>query len=140
MRRLLLAFLVTGAATVWAQSYQAIATSKQIMAGIQKPAMDALAAMMKAGGPADDKEWATAQQSAVVLAESAQLLLIGDRPIGPLPKDGAVWTKTSNNLLAAANESAKAAEAKDVAAWKASLGSLGAACKGCHTVHRKRPQ
>ncbi|MCI0365216.1 MAG: hypothetical protein L0219_15195, partial [Phycisphaerales bacterium] len=114
---------MTGAATMWAQTYHAVATSKQIMAGIQKPAMDSLAAMMKAGGPADEKEWATAQQSAVILAESAQLLLIGDRPIGPLPKDAAVWTKTGNNLLTAANESAKAAEAKDVAAWKASLGS-----------------
>lgn len=140
MRRLVLAFVVTGAATVWAQSYQAVATSKQIMAGIQKPAMDSLAAMMKAGGPADDKEWAVAQQSAVILAETAQLLLIGERPIGELPKDAAVWAKTGNNLLTASTGSAKAAGAKDLAAWKASLGSIGAACKGCHTVHRKRPQ
>ena len=58
------------------------------MAGVQKPAMDSLGAMMKAGGPKDDKEWAQVQQNAALLAEAGQLLLMGDRP-----KDQDVWVK-----------------------------------------------
>jgi hypothetical protein len=105
------------------------------MAGIQKPAMDSLAAMMKAGGPKDDKEWDVAQQNAAVLAETAQLLLMGSRPL-----DQDVWVKTSHRLHDAALASAKAAEAKDVTAWKASLANMGGACKGCHNVHKKKQQ
>jgi cytochrome c556 len=129
--KLLSLFALAGLA--FAQQYQSIATSKQIMAAMQKPAMDSLAAMMKAGGPQDDKEWAIAEQSAAVLAETAQMLLMGSRPL-----DQTVWVKNSNGLLEAASASAKAAAAKDVTAWKASLGQMGANCKGCHSVHRKQ--
>ncbi len=127
--------LCCGLAVASAQNltYHGVATSKQIMAGIQKPAMDALAAMLKAGGPKDDKEWEQAQQHAAVLAETAQLLLMGTRPL-----DQDVWVKSSQKLQEAAAASAKAAEAKDLDAWKASLGNIGAACKSCHSVHKKK--
>ena len=105
------------------------------MAGVQKPSMDGLAAMMKAGGPKDDKEWEQAQQQAAILAETAQLLLMGTRPL-----DQDVWIKSSNRLREAAIVSAKAAEGKDLDAWKASLGAIGAACKSCHSVHKKPKQ
>jgi cytochrome c556 len=130
-----LASLILLGALASAQQYTGVATSKQLMAGVQKPAMDSLAAMMKAGGPKDDKEWEAAQQYAAVLAETAQLLLMGTRPL-----DQDVWVKTSNRLQQAAVVSMKAAESKDVAAWKASLGNMGGACKGCHNVHKKTKQ
>ncbi|MCI0437393.1 MAG: hypothetical protein L0271_27725 [Gemmatimonadetes bacterium] len=134
MRTIVLSLTVCVAA--WAQgAYQGIATSKQIMAQIQKPAMDGLAATMKAGGPQDEKAWAIAQQQAAVLAETAQLLLMGTRPL-----DQDVWIKSSKRLKEAATASAKAAESKDATAWKASLGAMGAACKQCHTVHKKKAQ
>ncbi|MGH9721265.1 MAG: cytochrome c, partial [Bryobacteraceae bacterium] len=60
--------------------------------------------------------------------------------MGERPKDQTVWVKNSNGLHDAAMASMKAAQEKNVDAWKASLGAMGAACKGCHTVHRKRPQ
>jgi cytochrome c556 len=125
-------FLLLGS-LAFAQQYTGVASSKQIMAGVQKPAMDGLAAMLKAGGPKDDKEWEVAQQNAAVLAETAQLLLMGTRPL-----DQDVWLKTSNRLHQAAVTSMKAAEAKDLAAWKASLGNMGGACKSCHNVHKKQ--
>jgi len=115
-----------------AQTYQSVATPKHIMAGIQKPTMDGLAAMNKAGGPKDDKEWQIAEQGAAVLAETAQLLLMGDRP-----KDQDVWVKSSQRLHQAATGSAKAAAAKDLEAWKGSMGQMGGACRSCHNVHRK---
>jgi cytochrome c556 len=116
-----------------AQQYTGVASSKQIMAGVQKPAMDSLAAMLKAGGPKDEKEWEVAQQNAAVLAETAQLLLMGTRPL-----DQDLWIKTSHRLHEAAVVSMKAAEAKDLAAWKTSLGNMGGACKSCHNVHKKQ--
>jgi cytochrome c556 len=131
--RYLSVLLFAGAALAQGPQYQAVATPKQIMAGIQKPAMDGLIALNKAGGPKDDKEWALAQQDAALLAETAQLLLMGSRP-----KDQDVWVKSSERLEAAASESAKATEAKDLAAWKTSLNGIGGACRSCHKVHRKQ--
>jgi cytochrome c556 len=116
--------------------YHGVASAKQIMAGIQKPAMDSLAAMLKAGGPQDEKEWETSQRQAAILAETAQLLLMGNRPL-----DQDVWVKSSQKLHEASVACAKAAEAKDLAAWKTSLANMGAACKSCHNVHKKqKPQ
>jgi cytochrome c556 len=134
MRRLFLLSAACGLA-IWAGDYQGVASNKQIMAAIQKPAMDSNAAMLKAGGPKDDKEWETAAQNAAVLAESAQLLLVGGRP-----KDQDVWVKSSTKLVEAAQASLKAAQAKDLDAWKASLGQMGANCKSCHSVHKKKQQ
>ncbi|MGH9659142.1 MAG: cytochrome c [Bryobacteraceae bacterium] len=127
---------LTLAAAAWAQTaYQGIATSKQIMAQIQKPAMDGLAASMQAGGPKDDKEWAIAGQQAAVLAETAQLLLMGTRPL-----DQDVWIKASNRLREAAAAAVKAAESKDVTVWKTSVMPIRGACKSCHDVHKKKQQ
>lgn len=118
-----------------APQYQGVATPKQIMAAIQKPAMDSLAAMNKAGGPKDDKEWEAAGAHAAALAETAQLLLMGNRP-----KDQDVWVKSSARLQEAATSSAKAAAAKDLAAWQASMNQMGGACRSCHNVHRKKKE
>jgi len=135
MRRFFACFTFVAACAAWAQSasYHGVASTKQIMAGVQKPAMDGIAAMMKVGGPIDDKEWALAQQDAALLAETAQLILMGARP-----KDQDVWIKNSNQLSDSASAAAKAAEAKDLEAFKASVGSMGQACRGCHNVHRKK--
>src|SRR5262245_38080509 len=117
-----------------APTYHGVASAKQLMAGVQKPAMDSLAAMNKAGGPKDDKEWGLAAQQAAVLAEAGQLLLMGNRPL-----DQDIWIKSSEKLTSAAGDAMKAAEAKDLDAWKASLGQIGTSCRTCHKVHRKQP-
>ena len=128
-----LAIAIVGFAVAQTANYHAVATSKHIMAGIQKPSMDALAALNKAGGPKDDKEWAEAAQHAALLAESAQLLLASGRP-----KDQDVWLKTSTQLDQASTAALKAAEAKDLTAWKAAITQMGGACRGCHNVHKKK--
>ena len=128
--------LVVFAGLCFAQSpsYHPFASAKQIMAGAQKPAMDGLMAMQKAGGPKDDKEWAQAEANAAVLAETAQLLLLGTRP-----KDQDVWIKSSQRLETAAVDSSKAAAEKNMQAWAGSLKAIGGACRSCHDVHRKKP-
>ena len=130
------AFLLTAAVLLAeAPPYQMIATSKQIMAAVQKPAMDSLTAMGKAGGPKDEKEWEVAAQNAAVLAETAQLLLLGTRP-----KDQDIWLKSSQRLQAAATDSTKAATDKNLDAWKTSLNGMAGACRSCHNVHKKKQQ
>ncbi|MFN3324739.1 MAG: cytochrome c [Bryobacteraceae bacterium] len=123
------------AAVVFAQSpqYHPVASSKQIMAGVCKPAMDSLVAMNKAGGPKDEKEWELAHQHAALLTETAQLLLMGNRPL-----DQDVWIKSSKNLEAAAEKVAQAAQSRDVEAWKSSFNTVGSACRSCHNVHKKK--
>lgn len=137
MRRFVICFAFVAACAAWAQSasYHGVASTKQIMAGVQKPAMDSLNAMMKAGGPKDEKEWAQAQQNAALLAETGQLILMGARP-----KDQDVWVKTGTMLSESASAAAKAAEAKDLDAFKASLGGVAKSCRGCHTVHKKKTE
>ena len=137
MRRFVISFAFVAACAAWAQSasYHGVASTKQIMAGVQKPAMDSLNAMMKAGGPKDEKDWAQAQQNAALLAETGQLILMGARP-----KDQDVWVKTGTMLSESASAAAKAAEAKDLDAFKASLGAVAKSCRGCHTVHKKKTE
>ena len=45
-----------------------------------KASMDSLAAMGKAGGPQGRQRMELAEQQAAMLAETAQLLMMGDRP------------------------------------------------------------
>ena len=131
--RLVGILLAAGVLLAQAPQYQGVATPKQIMAAIQKPAMDSLAAMNKAGGPKDDKEWEMAGANAAALAETAQLLTMANRP-----KDQDVWVKSTARLLEGASASTKAAAAKDLPAWQAALGQMGGACRSCHNVHRKK--
>ena len=126
---------LAGLALAQSSSYQPVATAKHIMAGIQKPAMDGLMAMNKAGGPKDEKEWELAQARAAALAETAQLLLMGERP-----KDQDVWVKSCQRLQTAASDSIKAAGDKNLQAWSASLNAIGGACRSCHNVHRKKKE
>jgi hypothetical protein len=97
--------------------------------------MDGLAQMSQAGGPKDDKEWDKAASWAAAIGESAGLLTLGDRP-----KDKEIWVTSTQKLNELSVASMKAAEAKDIAAWKATITPMGAACKSCHNVHRKKQQ
>ena len=67
-----------------------VATVKQIMAGITMPAayvvFDSVATIVSAAGteekqPRTDEEWAAVGAGAAALIESANLLLMGDRPV-----------------------------------------------------------
>ena len=133
MKRYWWVLVIAGFALAQTATYHAVATSKHLMAGIQKPSMDILIALNKAGGPKDDKEWADAAQSAALLAESSQLLLASGRP-----KDQDVWVKSAAQLDQSATAAMKAADAKDLAAWKTAVTAMGGACRGCHNVHKKK--
>lgn len=132
MRKVLLLAAVSLA--VFAEpAYKGIASVKQLMLSTVKPAMDSNAAMNKAGGPKDDAEWAVAAQNAAVIGEMMQLIQFAGRP-----KDEDLWAKSSARSLAAAEATLKAAEAKDVEAWKKASAGIGGGCRSCHDVHKPK--
>ena len=79
--------------------------------------------------PKDDKEWTTVRNSAVILAESGNLLMIGSRA-----KDS-VWMKTSLAMVEAGAAALKAAEAKDVDGITEAGNQIIDACEVCHATH-----
>ena len=113
-------------------TYEKVASAHDIMELVQEPNMDALAAMMKAGGPHSDRDWRHAKAHASVLVESSQLLLMAGRI-----KDD-VWEKGAKAVISAGKASMQAAEAKDLNAWKAANAGIGKGCRGCHNVHKPK--
>ena len=79
--------------------------------------------------PQDEKGWTAVRNSAVILAESGNLLMIGSRA-----KD-AVWMKTSLAMVDAGAAALKAAEAKDVDGITEAGNQIIDACEVCHETH-----
>jgi cytochrome c556 len=127
------ALAMLGAGFIYADhTYEGVAKVHDIMAIVQKPSMDQLAAIMKAGGPQSDDDWENSAAHAAILAESTQLLLMGGRV-----KDD-VWSDGATAVIAGAKATVAASEAKDLAAWKAGLGQVGKGCRTCHKVHKPK--
>ncbi len=112
------------AAQVPADSPQPVATMKQLMLDIVHPASNSLVLLVNRGGPADDKEWAEARRSALLLAESGNLLMLRNR--------AAAWTADAKLLTEAGAAAYKAVDAKDVKALPAAIERIDASCTTCH--------
>ena len=76
----------------------------------------------------DDKEWAEARRSALILAESGNLLMIRNRAAG--------WTADAKELTDAGAAAYKAVEAKDVKALASVSDRIDASCTTCHKHSR----
>jgi cytochrome c556 len=111
--------------------YKKVASAHDIMEMVVKPAMGKIGAMKKAGGPATEKEWKTANAAASVIAEANQLMLMGGRV-----KDDA-WKNGANEVIAAAAKTMQGAYRKDMQSYSAGVEAMSAGCKTCHTVHKK---
>ena len=128
---ILVLLAVLGAGLIYADhSYEGVAEVRDLMAVVQKPSMDQLAAIMKAGGPQSEDDWKHSKAYASVLSETTQLLLMGGRV-----KDD-VWTSGAALVIGGAKTAVAASEAKDLAAWKAGVGEMGKGCRTCHKVHK----
>jgi cytochrome c556 len=133
MRKMLIFVLlaVLGAGLLYADhTYESVANAPDLMAFVQKPSMDQLAAIMKAGGPQSDDDWKLSRAHASILSEATQLLLMGGRV-----KDE-VWTSGADLVIGGAKMAVTASESKDLAAWKSGIGQMGKGCRTCHKVHR----
>ena len=80
--------------------------------------------------PRSDEEWSTVRNSAMVLAESGNLLMVGDRSKG----EGS-WMIMSQALVEAGMVALEAAEAKDPEAVFAVGEQIYNACETCHVLY-----
>lgn len=111
-------------------TYQAVADVHDIMEYVQKPSMDQLAAIMKAGGPQSDDDWQHSKAFASILSETTQLIVMGGRT-----KDE-VWTSGATLVIDGAKLTMAASEGKDPGGWKNGVGMMGKGCRTCHKVHK----
>ena len=115
-----------------AASVRTVGTVLQVMHAIVIPASDAVFA---AGGeaPKDDKGWTALQNQAIALAESGNLLMLGDRV-----KDTGDWLKMSRALVDAAATALKAAQAQNANALSTASDAVYDTCESCHSKYLKK--
>jgi hypothetical protein len=116
--------------------YRPVADVKQLMQTVVDPAADviwgAVGAIVSEKGteefaPRNDEEWAGVRNSAYVLAESGNLLMMGARP-----KDKQEWMRFSQQLVEVGTRAIQAAEAKDKDKVFEVGGELYSVCANCH--------
>jgi cytochrome c553 len=126
--------LLASAAMAQAPTFQPVGTTLQVMRSMVIPSSDVIF-NIPSQAPNDDKEWAAVQNSALILAESGNLLMMAGRI-----KDNREWMKDSKALVDAGAAAFKAANAKDVN----KLGDVGddilTACETCHKKYKPDSQ
>ena len=119
-----------------------VATVKQVMRGITMPAAatiwDSVSTIVDAKGvtenvPRTDEEWAVVGANAAVLAESANMLLTGDRAV-----DKGDWVKIATALRGSAEKALKFADAKDPAGILSVGEEINVSCDGCHELYQRQ--
>ena len=140
-------FVVVGARTSRgmpppvADALQPIGSVTHIMRGMVDPAaniiFNAVSTTVTTKGveekaPGSQQEWDRVSDSAAVLAESGNLLLLGSRAI-----DHGDWTRWSHSLVDAGAVALKAAEAKDAEGVFAAGEAIYEACDNCHKTYRR---
>ena len=119
-----------------------VATVKHIMRGITMPAAaaiwDSVSTIVDRDGvhenrPRTDEEWAGVSASAAVLAESANLIVSGNRAV-----DRGDWVKFATALRDSANKALKAADSKDPAGILAVGEEINASCDACHERYQRQ--
>ena len=109
-----------------------VAETKLLMDGINKPNFDGLTKVLKAK-PADAEAWSFARGQSLLIAETANLLLI--RPPKTRTAQQA-WVPRAVELRQAGVRLAEAAGAKDYVGARAALADLTNACNRCHESFR----
>jgi hypothetical protein len=116
--------------------FKPVADVKQLMQAAIDPSADAIweatGSITDAKGtverrPKNDEEWAAVRNSAIVLTEAANLLMMP-----PRAKDGDEWMKRSQEMLDTGMAAWKAADAKNVDQLFTIGGDVYDACSRCH--------
>jgi hypothetical protein len=119
-----------GAAVTLAQepaTIKPIASVRQIMEMMIVPFSDAIF-HAASEPPKTAKEWTDLRGTAVALAESGNLLMIGSRA-----RDKGEWMKMARQEVDAAEAVLKALDAKDADKLSAAGDALYETCENCHT-------
>ena len=119
--------------------FRAVADIKQLMNSVIDPAADVIwgsvGTVVSAEGteeraPKTDEEWAAVLNSAFVMTESGNLMMIGSRA-----KDADEWIRQSQALIDVGVRTIKAAEAKDKDAIFTLGGEIYDVCANCHQTY-----
>jgi hypothetical protein len=119
--------------------FRPVADVKQLMNSVIDPAADVIwgsvGTIVSAQGteeraPKTDAEWAAVVNSAYVIAESGNLMMMGSRV-----RDTGEWMKQSQALIDAGIRAVKAAEAKDKDAIFTVGGDIYEVCASCHQTY-----
>jgi hypothetical protein len=139
MRAMGLLFLAC-AAVAQAPSYQPVGSVAQIMLSMSYPFSDALF-YIERDPPKTDHDWTNIQYTALMLAESGNLLMMPR--LGVPTKDPEGWIKDCKLLVEAGAAAYKAARAKDLNGILALNSQLVDSCTTCHADfrpnYRRRP-
>ena len=109
---------------------RAIATVRELHDVMISPSSDAVFDAAT-NPPTEAKGWLAARNQALLLAESANLLMVGSRV-----RDHANWMKMSRALVDAAALAAGAIEKRDAKALEAATDAITVACMDCHRPYR----
>jgi len=123
-------FFLACAAVAQAPSFQPVGTTSQIMLAMTYPLSDALL-YIERNPPKDDREWKAMENTAIMLAESGNLLMMGFRA-----RDQEGWMRDAKLLVEAGAAAVKAARAKDMNAILALNEQIVTSCTECHTHYR----
>src|SRR5436190_23617356 len=116
-----------------------IAENKLLMAAVVDPAADVVwesvsTKIDKTGihdkSPHTDAEWTAVRNSAVMLAESGNLLMIS-----PRAKDDDEWMKLSRAFIETSFKALQAAQERDAQKLLAVGGEIDEACENCHVKY-----
>ena len=107
-----------------------IGTMSDLMVKIIYPASDALF-YVESRTPKTDAEWTVLEGQALMVAESANLLMLPGRA-----RDQKQWMADATLMLEAGDAAYKAAKAKDVAGIAALSDQLMESCTSCHKNYR----
>jgi cytochrome c553 len=108
-----------------------VGTMSDLMVKIIYPSSDALF-YIESRTPKTDAEWTVLEGQALMVAESANLLMMPGRA-----RDQKQWMADSKLMLDAGAAAVTAAKAKDVAAISALSEQLMESCTSCHRHYRK---
>ena len=110
--------------------FQPVGNVSELMVDIIYPASDALF-YIERNPPKNDHDWNLIRGTALTLAESGNLLLMGSRA-----RDQDRWVKDARLLIDAGTAAFRAAQKKDIQAILDLNEQLSASCTTCHRHYR----
>lgn len=110
--------------------FQPVGNVSQLMVDIIYPASDALF-YIERNPPKNDHDWNVIRGTALTLAESGNLLLMGSRA-----RDQDRWVKDTKLMIDAGTAAFKAAQKKDMQAILDLNEQLSKSCTTCHVHYR----
>ncbi len=110
--------------------FQSVGTMSELMLDVIYPTSDQIFYVSR-DEQKTEKDWIALRRDALILAESANLLMAENRA-----RDKDKWMKDAKLLLEVGNKAYKAARAKDLPALEALNAELYESCQACHVDYR----